>query len=179
MSTKAKSILAFVVVALIAVGAGVYWWVNDAPRRDSLSHLTRLDAALHSANRADLLRLLIIPAALQGRTTPEQSEFLTKALNDEISPEGLAALQRYGDFGPLKKLFPAEAEGWARQAGVYPEECVAFKLERNGLRAEVVLVLIPTYGVQSPKREKSYRIVRVNNVKQMAETHLATTETPP
>lgn len=167
MSTKLKSLLAFLIAACIATAS--YWWVHNEPRRDSLASLTRLDTALHSAtDRAGLLDLLIIPAALQRRTAPEQAEFIAKALKDEISPEGLAALQRHGDFGPLKKIFPAEAEGWARQAGVYPEECVAFKLERNGLRAEVVLVLIPTYGAQPSTRENSYRIVRVNNVKQMA-----------
>ena len=66
-------------------------------------------------------------------------------------------------------MFPAEAEGWARQAGVNPDDCVAFKLDRNGLRAEVVLLKPSTLGSQSSTPEPSHRIVRVNNVKQMAE----------
>lgn len=181
MSTKAKSLIALPVVALVV--AAVCWWVRDAPRRQSLVSLTRLDTALHSANRAELLHLLVIPAAVQGRTAPEQSEFLAKALNDEISPEGLAVLRKHGDYGPLRKLFPAEAETWAKAAGVNPDQCVAFKLERKGLRAEVVLVK-PSNLNPSPRQseaaaagqpstsEQSYRIVRVNNVKQLADSNL-------
>ena len=174
MSTKLKSLIALLVVASIA--AAVFWWVHDAPRRDSLASLARLDSALHSSSRADLLDLIVIPAAVQGRTAPEQSEFLVKALNDEISPEGLAVLRKQGHYGPLRKLFPAEAETWARQAGVNPDECVAFKLERHGLRAEVVLLKPSTPNSQLSTHEAPYRIVRINNVKQMADINLFATE---
>lgn len=171
MKTKLTSLgIALLVVALMTIAA--CWWVHDTPRRQSLASLTRLDNALHSANRAGLLDLLVIPAAVQSRTAPEQSEFLVKALNEEISPEGLAALRKRGDYGPLRELFPAEAETWAKQAGVNPDECVAFKLERQGLRAEVVLVRPSIVNTQISTREPSYRIVRLNNVKQMADTNL-------
>jgi hypothetical protein len=162
--------IALLVVALLA--AAVWWRVHDAPRRQSLVSLARLDNALHSANRAELLDLVAIPAAVRGRTAPEQSEFLVKALNDEISPAGLAEIKQHGAYGPLKKLFPAEAERWARQAGVNPDQCVAFKLDRNGLRAEVVLVKPSTLNSQPSTREAPYRIVRLNNVKQMADSDL-------
>ena len=170
MSTKVKSLIALLVVALIA--AAVCWWAHDAPRRQSLVSLARLDNALHSANRAELLDLIVLPAAVRDRTPPEQSEFLAKALNDEISPEGLAALKRHGDYGPLKILFPAEAERWAGQAGVNPDNCVAFKLDRNGLRAEVVLAKPSTLNPQPSTGDAPYRIVRLNNVKQMADSNL-------
>ncbi len=170
MSTKLKSLIALLVVVLIA--ATVYWWVHDAPRRESLASLARLDNALHSGSRAELLDLIVLPAAVQGRTAPEQSEFLVKALNDEISPEGLAVLRRRGEYGPLRKLFHAEAEAWATQAGVNPDECVAFKLDHNALRAEVVLVKPSTLHPQPSTGEAPYRIVRVNNVKQMADSNL-------
>ncbi len=58
-------------------------------------------------------------------------EFLTKALRDEISAEGIGALKKDGAFGPLRKMFPTEAETWANQAGVKAEDCVAFKMERR------------------------------------------------
>ena len=118
----------------------------------------RLDTALRTGNSADLLSTICLPAAIQGRTAPEQAQFLTKALADEISPEGLTVLQREGSFGPLTNLFSAEAEKWANQAGAKPEDCVAFKMERTGIRAEVVLL----------RAGKTFRIVRCNNVKQMA-----------
>jgi hypothetical protein len=54
-------------------------------------------------------------------------------------------------------VFPQEAPFWAKAAGVEVADCVAFRGEKNGIRAEVV---ITTNG--------AYRIIRVNNVKQMA-----------
>jgi hypothetical protein len=166
MSTKAKSISTILILGIIATA--VFWWIHDEPRRDSLACLARLDTALHSGRRAELLRLLIMPAAVQSRTVPEQSEFLAKALNDEISPEGIAVLRQRGAYGPLQDLFPAEAEGWASQAGVRPDDCVAFKLERNGVRAEVVLLKPSKIEDQSLTGNSAFRIVRVNNVKQLA-----------
>lgn len=177
MSTKVKSLIAFLITAFIATA--IYWWLHDEPRRKSLASLTRLDAALHSANRAELLDLLVIPAAVQSRTAQEKSEFLTKALNDEISPEGLAALKQHGDYGPLKKVFPKEAAAWAALAGVHPDDCVAFKLERNGVRAEVVLLKPSNYEVELTHGKAPYRIVRVNNVKQMAVLKTSTAERNP
>jgi hypothetical protein len=93
----------------------------------------------------------------------EQTEFITKALRDELSAEGLEALRKGAQFGPLKELFPAEADAWASQAGVKAEDCVGLRMERNGIRAEVVLVRSPNHESRPP-----FRIVRCNNVKQMA-----------
>jgi len=177
MSGKLRAGVMLLVVAILV--GGLCWWIHDAPRRESLATLTRLDRALHSGGRAELLNLLIIPAAVQERAAAEQSEFLAKALHDEISPAGLRALRQCGAYGPLKKLFPAEAEAWAKQAGVNPEDCVALKLERHGLRAEVVLVKPSPLNSLSRQSEATagqpstakapYRVVRVNNVKQMAD----------
>jgi hypothetical protein len=74
-------------------------------------------------------------------------------------------LRKHGDYGPLTNLFPAEAEAWAKEAGVNAGDCLAFRLERPGLRAEVVLAQV------GPDRRagRSFKIVRVNNVKQLAE----------
>lgn len=178
MSTKLKLLSAFLVAAFIG-GAAYWWWVHDAPRRQSLDSLSRLDAVLHSANRTDLFQLLVVPAAVQGRTKSEQSEFLVKALTDEISPEGLAVLRKQGTYGPLRKLFPAEAEAWAKSAGVNADDCVAFKLERNGLRAEVVVLKPSPFNSPSSASPPIYRVVRLNNVKQLADTNLLTANTTP
>ena len=170
---------------IVAVGGWLRWKAGE-PRRSAVRTLAQLDTALRTGNSPDLLKLICTPAAIQGRTVPEQAKFLTKALAEEISPEGLAVLRREGVFGPLTNLFPAEANNWTGQAGVRPEDCVAFKLERNGLRAEVVLVREQEVGGQRTEDgrqttedrsqkpddrgqpERHYRIVRLNNVKQLA-----------
>jgi len=147
-----------VLVLLIAVGGFLaYRWKQNEPRRNCLTVLQSFRAALNSNNSESLLNAIILPQALLGRTVPEQTEFLRKALQDEISVEGLSVLGRQGRFGVLKEVFPAEGAVWARQAGVEVENCVAFKLEQNGLRTEAVLV----------KEGAGYRIVRCNNVKEL------------
>jgi len=120
--------------------------------------LRSIAAALNAGTADDLLQTVVLPAAVSGRTSAEQTEFLSKALRDEISAEGLAVLRREGKFGPLQELFPQEAATWAAQAGVKPEDCVAFRMERDSIRAEVVLV----------REGNTHRVVRCNNVKQMA-----------
>ncbi len=154
---------------LLIVAGGVWlWWKKDEPRRTALAPLQNLANALHRGDSTKLLEAVSIPEAIRGRTTAEQAEFLNKALRDEISPEGLKVLRREGEFGSLTNLFPAEAKIWAEQAGVNPEDCVAFKLERNGLRAEVVLA----YDSALRAPNSALKIVRCNNVKQLAAAKL-------
>lgn len=153
------------VVLLIAGGFCWLRWKEGEPRRCALQIVGRLEAALRTGNSADLLGTVCLPAAVQGRTAPEQAEFLRKALQDEISAEGLVVLGRDGEFGPLPTLYPTEAKRWADQAGVNPEDCIAFKLERNGLRAEVVLARPSTLDSQPAT---GFRVLRCNNVKQLA-----------
>lgn len=158
-------------LTLLVAAACVFWlWrcKQDEPRRIAIHALDIFTAALHTGDSHTLLQTVVIPTAIQGRTAPEQTEFLTKALRDEISADGLAVLQRKGAFGPLTNIFPAEAQAWAVQAGVKPEDCVAFKLEQNGLCAEVVLAR--DAGIQNPESgtQNRLRIVRCNNVKQLA-----------
>jgi hypothetical protein len=144
---------------LILLG-GLVWHFHCAgePRRQAIQALSTLNASLQSNDAEKLLQTIASPAPLRNRTAAEQTEFLTKALRDEISTEGLAVLQREGEFGPLTKLFPGEGILWADQAGVRPADCFAFKLENNGFRSEVVLL----------QSGETYRVVRCNNVKQLA-----------
>ena len=99
-----------------------------------------------------------MPAAIRSQTPAEQQEFLTKALADEISPEGVLAMKHHAKFGLARLIFPDEYVNWCQQAGADPDNCVAFKVERAGVRAEIVLV----------QEGQNYRVVRCNNVKQMA-----------
>jgi hypothetical protein len=171
-------VLIFIAIALVA--SGLFWWHLGAPRRESLATLAKLEQALHAGGRAELLDLVVIPANVRGYTSPEQSEFLAKALTDEISPEGLAVLRKEGRYGQLREVFPAEAEDWASHAGVMADDCVAFRLERNGIRAEVVLLKQAKPAVPGRLRTAPYLIVRVNNVKQLAlPPALTTTEYKP
>jgi len=148
------------VFLLLLAGVVVFWitWRRGEPRRTSIHTLERLQTSLSEANPNALLDTLLLPAALAQRTVPEQAEFINKTLRDEVSREGVVALKKAGQFGPLQEMFPVEATRWAKQAGVRVEDCVAFKMERNGIRAEVVVHRSGT----------AYRIVRCNNVKQMA-----------
>lgn len=151
------------VCLLLAIAAAVLWysWKRNEPRRKSIHALEHLQSSLNSASSESLQKEVVLPAVLAQRTVPEQSEFIRKVLQDEISPEGIVALRKGAIFGSLREVFPDTAERWAQQAGVKAEDCMAFRMERNGIRAEVV--------VQS--RNGSYRIIRCNNVKQMADTN--------
>jgi hypothetical protein len=163
-------------VLLLAASGAWFWWKAGETRRASIQTLQRFNLTLATGNSADLLDAVVMPSAILGRTSAEQAEFLTKALRDEISAEGLTVLQRDGAFGPLTDIFPTEAQTWANQAGVKPEDCVAFKLERNGQRAEVVLLRLSTLN---PKPATDFRIVRLNNVRQLAKSNVATTDSYP
>ena len=132
-------------------------WRSDEPRRNSLKTLAQFTTELVSGDQRVLDRILM-PEAVRSRTAPEQLEFIRKSLQDEISLEGFDELKKHAIYGSLKHLFPTEAEAWTKQAGVNPDDCVAFRLDRNGLRTEVVLA----------RGGQNYRIVRCNNVKQLA-----------
>ena len=147
----------FIVVLAIGVWA-VVGYRQGAPRRDSLVAVAALNQALAATNHAGLLDHIHLPVAAAGRSPAEQQQWLVAALQDELSAEGLAELRRHAQFGPLATVFPAEAQPWAEAARVRVEDCVAFRMERDGVRAEVVLHQTP----------EGFRIVRCNNVRQMA-----------
>lgn len=157
---------AIAVVTAALVGLGWCAWRAGALRREAVVSLGALGAALRgSAPSEQLLRLVVLPQAIRDRTLSEQAEFIRKALRDEVSVEGLAVLKRKAQFGPLKQLFPQQAETWATQAGVRVDDCVALRLARNGQLAEVVLV-----RDSGSEGLPTLRIVRVNNVRPLAET---------
>ena len=150
---KARYFIGPIILLVLAACCLVFKWKHDELRRQSLATLQHLRVAL-DARSAEMLDDIVLPTALAGRTPSEQTDFLTKALQGEVSMNGIAALQKEASFGPLNQLFPEEAAGWAKQAGVNPDDCIAFRMERNGIRAEVVLI---------PDGSR-FRIVRCNNV---------------
>jgi hypothetical protein len=156
---KRKRQLVVTVIAIILAGVGSIWfWHQNQPRRDALQSISILASDLVQPRGSELLDLILMPATIRSQTPAEQQEFLTKALADEISPNGVLALKQHAQFGPVKQVFPAEAANWCQQAGINADDCVAFKMERAGIRAEVLLV----------HEGETYRVVRCNNVKQMA-----------
>lgn len=145
---------------MVALITCVFWfkWKRDEPRRHALASLNDLRASLE-ANSSSILENVLLPQAVVGRTQSEQIQFLSKAMRDEISADGISALAHRAAFGPLSTIFPEEATRWAHQAGVTATNCLAFRMERNGVRAEVVIY----------REGTNYRVLRCNNVKQMAE----------
>ena len=158
MKTRGFRVVFFAALGL-AVGAAVLLWQHGQPRRSALLEVSKLADNLANNRGAALLDSVLMPVVIQSRTPAEQTEFLVKALADEISPEGVASLKAHAEFGPAKVLFPNDYLRWCQQAGVNADDCVAFKMERAGIRAEVVLA----------RDGATYRIVRCNNVKQMAD----------
>jgi len=152
------AVLAVLVLAGIIAHRAHRRRLADRPRRDALAFAAQFEQTLSGENQLDVRDFVVVPGAYRSRTVPEQEEFLRKALTDEISPEGLEVLEREGEYGTLKEVFPERGENWARQFSVCADACVAFRAERNGLQAE--LVLFVTNG--------SHLIVRCNNVKQLA-----------
>ncbi len=149
----------FVGIVCVGVVCLCFWfkWQSDEPRRTSVKAFQQFTADFASGD-ARILDRIVMPAGVRDRTSAEQFEFIRKSLQDEISPEGFEVLKKHASYGPLKLLFPSEAVAWTKQAGVKAEDCIAFRLERNGIRAEVVLV----------HEGEIFRVVRCNNVKQMA-----------
>ena len=102
--------------------------------------------------------MVAMPAVYRQRTIQEQDDFIRKALKDEISEDGLRTLVEIGDYGQLREMFPAQAEAWTKPHGINPGECVAFRASRGNLHVELVLHVT----------QSGYRIVRCNNVRQLA-----------
>lgn len=74
-------------VALLLIVAVVFWlrWKEGGPRRLALHPISQLGAAVRTGNSPDLLKAICTPATIQGRTAPEQAQFLTEALAGGIS----------------------------------------------------------------------------------------------
>ena len=116
-------------------------------------------ATAYADPAAPLVPLIHLPAIWAERTALERESLVRDLLNTEVSPEGLAILTRDGTFGPLRSIFPAEAQTIADTAKVSPDECVAFALTRATLTAELVLHR-DTAG--------TYRVLRCNDIRQLA-----------
>lgn len=153
-----------VVVVSLACIAGVLFRRHrqaNAPRHAAAEYARQFAQRLNGPGSPGnaLREMVLLPPVYGQRTTQEQEDFVRKALKDEISDEGLGVLSRIADFGPLPEVFPDKADVWTKPHGIAAEDCVAFRASRDGLTAELVLL----------RFQGGYRIVRCNNVKQLAE----------
>ncbi len=143
---------------VLSAGLLVWRWHAGQPGRQCLTSVGELARCLAAGDGQAALRVVAMPVAQATRSSSEQAEFLVSALRDEVSVEGLRVLRKTGEFGPLDRVFPVEGASWARQAGVDPAKCLAFKAARGDVHAELVFFLDGA----------TCRVVRVNNVAQLA-----------
>ena len=162
MKLATRKNLAVVLVVLIAGAIAIPLYLRrpgeDEPRREALAAVSHFAGVLRTGRVDQVVDVVVVPPAYRGRTVQEQADFLRKALRDEISAEGLAVMADQGTFGSLTNVFPDKAEEWARRLGVSATDCVAFRAGDGPFRAELVLM----------EEGDSYRVVRCNNVKQLA-----------
>jgi len=118
-----------------------------------------LAQALISGNSQAIGPYLVPPPHLAETNPVERQRLVLDLLDSEISPEGMAILARDGSFGPLRELFPTEADAWAKAFSVNVDDCVAFRLQRGNTTAELVLHRQP---------DTTYRVLRCNDIRQLA-----------
>lgn len=121
--------------------------------------MSTLVKTLESGSPAELVRIVRVPDSLGDKTLAEQAQWLRDVLREEIDQDGLAELRSHGLHGPLLELFPESATAWTVGSGVSPENCLAWRMERSGVTAEVVYTNSP----------EGVRFLRINNVGQMAD----------
>jgi hypothetical protein len=159
MKVFARCWIAVALALVLGAWLAFQWWSQEhSPRARSAKAALALSRAVSSGDQAGVRGLVKIPEFLSGKTHSEQSQLLTELLSSEISAEGLAALRKDGQFGALREMFPTEADAWAKAFGVTADQCVAFKMKRGGLEAELVLL----------REGDRFLVLRCNNVRQMA-----------
>ena len=149
-----------VFVIVIGVAAGSYYWLVTPPSIEKLATLgvlENLQTAIDFSTE-DPSNWVLRPTVAEDKTPEEYQRWLREVLQEEISKEGLAVLAKDAQFGPLLSLFPDQAVAWTSPHSIPPEACLAYRMERAGITAEVVLA--PHQG--------SFKIIRCNNIKQMA-----------
>jgi len=143
----------------VAVGCTVLWWKSGDSKRQSLNALAQLEEIITDSNRTIPRELVVLPEVAKSKSQAECDQWLREVLREELSKEGIRELKQSARFGPLKEVFPESAAKWAESAGARADDSFAFRMDRNGVTAEVVLV----------PGSDGFRISRCNNVKQMAE----------
>lgn len=152
-------VLLGVAFVLLAAGFLIADFLMLIERRKALAQISSLVTTLESGSPGELVRIVRVPASLGEKTVAEQAQWLRDVLREEIDEDGLAELRSHGQHGPLLELFPDSATAWTVGSGVSPENCLAWRMERSGITAEVVYTNSP----------EGVRFLRINNVAQMAD----------
>lgn len=156
--SRSRVTLGLLVIILLATVAAFLWSAGNT-KRSSLKTLSNLERVVNGDNQLVLQSMVILPETARNKSQAEADQWLRDVLRDEISKAGIRELKRSARFGSLTEIFPETATVWAEAAGRPPDECFAFRMERNGVTAEVVIV----------PDANGFRISRCNNVKQMAQ----------
>ena len=149
-------------IALGMIAAAASWRIGCLRHRSqeewkALETASALVGAIVAGGSTQVVSMVALPAGLASGTEQQQFDFILRALRDEVSIDGMAVMRREARFGRLADIFPEDAQAWSSNAGVRVEDCVAFRLEKNGLRSEIVIATNP-----------ARRVVRINDVRQMA-----------
>ncbi|MDB6005879.1 MAG: hypothetical protein JWR15_2866 [Prosthecobacter sp.] len=138
-----------------------WFLVRRSQRNHAASAGNQLGETIQRRDLEGMRSLVQAPAFLNDRSQPERDLLTLNLLEGEVSPEGLAILTKDGDFGPLRSIFPSEAESWSKALAVNAEECVAFRLQKGGFTAELVL---------HRQADDTYRVLRCNDIRQLAQS---------
>lgn len=150
------------VVLVVGLAALVVHRQASSERRQAARLLGRVVDSLAARSSDALLELMVVPQVVAGKSTAEQAQWLRDVLREEVTAEGVAALRSKGKFGRLPEVFPESSSRWTEDSGVRPEDCLAWRMERGGITAEVVYASSP----------QGFRFLRINNVAQMADPNL-------
>ena len=150
---KATTVFLSILICLILSGI---WLARARAKMQAVDAGIAFAQLVELRDSAKVESLMVIPPSLVEKTPLERKALIFELLTSEISSEGAKQIASKGQFGPLKDVFPNDAAQWA--AGVPIDDCVAFRMEREGIRAELVLL----------KSADKHLVLRCNNVRQMA-----------
>lgn len=149
----------FYIVSAMALLVLGYFGLGSSERRQAASFAGRFSQMLEARATDGLRQLVVSPSFLADKAPAERDHLMIDLLAGEVSAEGMNILVKEGVFGPLSSVFPTEQARWCKAFDVRSEDCVAFKLVRDNLTAELVL---------HRESDGSYRVLRANDIRQLA-----------
>jgi hypothetical protein len=159
-SPRTTLICLAVAMFLLVAASALVWLQGTSPRSQAICTAFEFATAVQKDSFGSLEHLVYLPSVVSEQSGDERIRFLREVLSNEVSVAGIKALRTNGQFGPLRMIFPEQADRWAKLFQINAEDCVAFKMQRNGITAQLVLV----------KQKNEFRILRCNNVKQMGDS---------
>jgi hypothetical protein len=154
------------ILATIGLAVAAFFALHErilhlqSSRMRAASAAYQLSEAIHRQDGKNTRGFMVAPPVFADHSQVEKGLLTLELLNNEVSAEGLDILANEGEFGPLNTLFPDQASAWLQPYGLSSDACVAFRLKRGQLTAELVLHRQPN---------GSYKVIRANDIRQLAE----------